>query len=63
MEKKLLSGLLSGRDGLANLVESVLNQILEAQVTETLGANRHERAEGRQGYRNVSAPRTSLYSA
>jgi len=58
VEKELLSGLLSGRNGLANLVESVLNQILEAQVTETLGADRHERAEGRQGYRNGYRART-----
>ena len=52
VEKELLSGLLSGQNGLANLIESVLNQILEAQVTETLGADRHERSDERQGYRN-----------
>lgn len=57
----LLPGLLSGQDGLAKLVESVLNQILEAQVTETLGADRHERSEERQGYRNGYRPRT-LYT-
>ena len=33
---ELLPGLLNGQDGLAKLVEAVLNQILEAQVTETL---------------------------
>ena len=38
----LLPGLLNGQDGLAKLVEAVLNQVLEAQVTETLGATRHE---------------------
>jgi len=32
--RDLLPGLLSGQNGLANLVESVLNQILEAQVAE-----------------------------
>ena len=57
----LLPGLLSGQDGLAKLVESVLNQILEAQVTETLGADRHERSDERQGYRNGYRPRT-LYT-
>ena len=61
VEKELLSGLFSGRNGLADLVEAVLNQILEAQVTETLGADRHERAEGRQGYRNGYRART-LYT-
>jgi transposase-like protein len=30
----------------------VLNQILEAQVSESLGAERYERAEARAGYRN-----------
>ncbi|MBL0352113.1 MAG: hypothetical protein IPP03_05445 [Dechloromonas sp.] len=36
----MLPGLLNGQDGLAKLVEAVLNQVLEAQVTETLGATR-----------------------
>ena len=54
----LLPGLLSGKDGLAKLVESVLNQILEAQVAESLGAGRHERSEERQGYRNGYRLRT-----
>ena len=36
--KDLLPGLLSGPDGLAKLVEAELNQVLEAQVTESLGA-------------------------
>lgn len=31
--KDLLPGLLSGQDGLAKLVEAVLNQVLEAQVS------------------------------
>lgn len=56
--KDLLPGLLSGQDGLAKLVEAVLNQILEAQVTESLGADRHERSEERQGYRNGYRLRT-----
>jgi transposase-like protein len=49
---------LNGPDGLARLVESVLNQILEAQVSEALGAERHERSEERQGYRNGYRART-----
>jgi putative transposase len=56
--RELLSGLLNGPDGLARLVESVLNQILEAQVSEALGAERHERSEQRQGYRNGYRART-----
>jgi len=58
VSKELLPGLLSGQDGLAKLVEVVLNQILEAQVSESLGADRHERSEERQGYRNGYRPRT-----
>lgn len=58
VSKDLLPGLLGGQDGLAKLVETVLNQILEAQVTESLGADRHERSEERQGYRNGYRLRT-----
>jgi transposase-like protein len=59
--RDLLPELLSGQNGLAKLVEAVLNQILEAQIAETLGAERHERSEERQGYRNGYRPRT-LYT-
>lgn len=59
--RELLPGLLNGQDGLAKLVEVVLNQILEAQVTEALGADRHEHSEERLGYRNGYRPRT-LYT-
>ena len=38
-----------------------MNQVLEAQMTESLGADRHERAEERQGYRNGHRTRT-LYT-
>jgi putative transposase len=59
--KDLLPGLLGNQDGLVKLVETVLNQVLEAQVTEALGADRHERTEERQGYRNGYRTRT-LYT-
>lgn len=57
VEQDLLPGLLSGQDGLAKLVEAVLNPILEAQVTQALGAERHERTDERAGYRNGVRPR------
>lgn len=41
VSKELLPGLLGSPDGLAKRVEAVLNQILEAQVSEPLGAERH----------------------
>lgn len=50
--KELLPGLLSSQDGLAKLIESVLNQVLEAQVSESVAAERYERTEERQSYRN-----------
>src|SRR5690606_26865279 len=43
--------------GVAKLLESVLNQILKAQVTEQLGAEPYERTEDRKGYRNGDYPR------
>lgn len=50
--KELLPELLSGQDGLARLIESVLNQVLEAQVSDSVGAERYERSADRQSYRN-----------
>lgn len=61
VEKDLLPGLLNGQEGLAKLIESVLNQVLEAQVSESLGAERYERQETRAGYRNGYRPR-QLYT-
>ena len=49
VSKELLPGLLGGPDGLAKLAETVINQVLEAQVTEALGARRHEQSEERVG--------------
>lgn len=59
--KDLLPELLSSQDGLAKLVEGVLNQILEAQVSESLGADKHQRSDERVGYRNGYRPR-QLYT-
>jgi putative transposase len=53
LSQALLPALLSGQDGLAKLLQSALNQVLEAQMTEHLGAERYERTEERGGrYRN-----------
>ena len=49
----LLTNLLSeSGEGMKKLVESVLNQVLEAQMVDHLGADRHERSNDRTGYRN-----------
>src|SRR5690554_190119 len=40
------------------LLESVLNQVLQAQATEQLQAEPYERTEERKGYRNGTRPHT-----
>lgn len=52
VDGEVLQQLFSRDDGLVRLVEQVLNQVLEAQVTEQLKAKPYECAEERQGYRN-----------
>lgn len=42
--------------GVSALLESVLNQILQAQATEQLQAEPYERTSERQGYRNGTYP-------
>ena len=57
----LLSSLLSEQDGLAKLLEAVLNQLLDAQASEQVGAGRYERSQERVAYRNGYRPR-QLYT-
>jgi putative transposase len=57
IDGETVHGLFQGDAGLAKLLEQVLNQVLEAQVSEQLGAGRYERTEERQGYRNGVRPR------
>ena len=57
----ILSRLLSEKNGLAALVEAVLNQVLDAQASEQVGAQRYERSEDRVAYRNGYRPR-QLYT-
>lgn len=42
--------------GIAALLESILNQVLQAQATEQLKAGHYERSEERAAYRNGSYP-------
>lgn len=61
VDSKLLHQLFLGNAqdaGVSALLESVLNQVLEAQVAEQLGAEKYERTEDRRGYRNGTYPRT-----
>src|SRR5919199_4775546 len=58
LNSEQLSGLLTDDNGPQGLAETVLNQVLEAQVTEHLGAQRYERSIERKAYRNGYRPRT-----
>ena len=61
LPKELLSSLMTESTGFAQLIGSVLNQVLEAQATEQIGADRYERSADRGGYRNGVRPRV-LYT-
>jgi transposase-like protein len=52
LDGEFMQQLFTEGDGVAKLLQQVLNQVLEAQVAEQLGAEPYERSEGRQGYRN-----------
>ena len=49
--------LLRGDRGMAVLLEPILNQILQAEMTEHLGAEPDEQTDDRRGYRNGSYER------
>src|SRR5215510_4119475 len=57
IDGETVHGLFAGDTGLPKLLEQVLNQVLEARVSEQLGAERYERTEERHGYRNGARPR------
>lgn len=52
IERDEIQRLIHSYEGLAGLVEQILNQILEAEITHHLGAQRHGRSPGRRGRRN-----------
>jgi transposase-like protein len=54
---RMLSSLMTEKGGFAELLEMMLNQVLEAQVSEQIGADRYQRTEDRGAYRNGSRPR------
>lgn len=53
----LLSSLMTEKNGIASLLETILNQVLEAQAVEQIGAERYERSDERMAYRNGYRPR------
>ncbi len=54
---KLAQELFQQRDGVKRLLEELLNAAMRAEVSEQLGAERHERNPRRQGWRNGAKPR------
>jgi transposase-like protein len=50
--------LLDDADFLREIVEGVLHEVLEAEMTEQIGAAPHERTDARKGHRNGHKPRT-----
>ena len=52
LSESMMPELLERPNALAQLVENVIQQVLEAQVGEHLGADRYERTDERSGYRN-----------
>jgi transposase-like protein len=57
VDEDQVRGLFTRDDALAGLVTSIVQQILEAQVTEQLHAQPYERTDERRGYRNGYKPR------
>jgi len=55
---RLLQEVFQERDGLKGLLEHLLNQTMQAEVAEHLGAARHERSGDRRGHRNGYKSRT-----
>lgn len=57
LDSESVQRLFAGDGQLGRLVEAVLNQVLNAQVSEQLQVAPYERSEQRQGYRNGYKPR------
>jgi len=54
---ELLQEAFSRKSGLKEFLQVVVQQVMESEVKEWVGADRHERAEERRGYRNGNKPR------
>ena len=52
MDDEKIHQLLRGDRGMAVLLEPILNRILQAEMTEHLGAKPDEQTDDRRGYRN-----------
>ena len=52
VDEEQLQGLFQSDRPLARLLEEICNQVLEAEISDHLGADPHERTEARSGWRN-----------
>jgi len=57
-DEETLREVLLGDRGAEVLLEEVMNEVLQAEMTEHLGAKPGEQTDGRRGYRNGSYERT-----
>jgi len=57
IDRDLVQQLFLNNGGIARLLEQIVNQVLQAHVTEQLQAQRYERTLERQGYRNGTRQR------
>lgn len=55
--EQLLQEVFSQRDGLKQLLESLLESTMQTEVNQHIGATPHERSDSRRGYRNGVKPR------
>ncbi len=53
-----LQGVFSNKDGLAQLLKTVIEVGMAQEVAAHVGAGRHARESGRRGYRNGTKART-----
>ena len=55
--EQLLQEVFTDRDGLKRLLEILLHATMQSEVSHHIGAERHQRSEGRIGHRNGTKPR------
>ncbi|MCP4378673.1 MAG: hypothetical protein GY794_21170 [bacterium] len=55
--EQLVQEVFKDRDGLKRLLETLLQATMQSEVSQHIGAERHQRSEGRIGHRNGLKPR------
>lgn len=54
---QLLQEVFTGRDGLKQVLEALVNQAMQSEVSQHLAADQYQRTDQRRGYRNGVKPR------